>query len=259
VNTSNAVSTRRDLTTKQTIGVIGLAGVISLLLTIVPVVGVLNYPFRLLITFVHELGHGLAAVLTGGEFIRFVVEPTGAGLAYTAGGWRWLVIPAGYLGVALFGALLIILGRSYRWSRIGLALIGALLIYFSLWYGAPSIWSGDMMAGLLTVISGAIFGALILFVALKASPGWIIFLLHFIAIQAGLLAFADLMMLIGLSTRFFDMPNNDALSMAELTLIPALVWAVLWAGMALLIIGGAIWFTWIRPLKKAQSARPVLH
>ena len=251
---TKTVPTRSDLTTKQTLGVIGLAGMISLLLTIVPIVGLLNYPFRLLITFVHELGHGLAAILTGGEFIRFVVFPNGAGLAYTAGGWRWIVIPAGYLGVALFGALLIILGRSHRWSRIALALIGALLIYFSLWYGAPSIWNGEIFAGLLTVTSGAIFGALVLVVAIKASPGWIIFLLHFIAIQAGLLAFADLMMLVGLSTQFFDMPNNDALSMAELTLIPAFVWAVLWAGMAVLIIGGAIWFTWIRPLKKSTPA-----
>lgn len=72
------------------------------------------YPFRLLTTLVHELGHGLAAIVTGGDFLRFVVFPDGSGLAYTAGGWRLIVIPAGYLGAAAFGALLIVAGRRPR-------------------------------------------------------------------------------------------------------------------------------------------------
>jgi hypothetical protein len=82
-------------------------------------------------------------------------------------------------------------------------------------------------------------------VALKAAPGWIIFLLHLVAIQAGLTAFSDLATVMGLSLQFFNAPANDAQSMAGLTLIPAIIWAILWAVVAVVLIGGAIWMTWL--------------
>ena len=239
-----------DFSTQQTLSLIGLAGLATLLIALIPWLYPLNYPFRLLLTMVHELGHGLAALLTGGEFIRFVIRPNGAGLAYTAGGWRFVVIPAGYLGVALFGAGLILLGRSHRWSRTAMAIIGGAMILLSVLYGVPSIFSPDVLSGILTTLSGVIFGSLFLWVAVKATPGWIIFLLHLVAIQAGLTAFNDIATVIGLSARFFNAPANDAQSMAELTFIPAIVWALLWAIVSLLLIGGAVWATWLIPDKE---------
>jgi len=223
---------------------IGLAGLASILLLVLPLLG---YPFRLLLTLVHELGHGLAAIITGGDFGRFVVYPDGSGLAYTAGGWRLLVIPAGYLSVALFGAGLILLGRSRRWGRIALALIGALMMFFSVRYGAPTIFAGEVGAGLLTVVSGLVFGGVLLWVALRARPGWVFFLLHLLAIQAALAALSDLIGLVGLSAQFFNAPANDAQSMAAITFIPAVFWAILWAAAAFVLIGGAVWQAWIRP------------
>jgi hypothetical protein len=234
-----------EFSTQQTLTLIGLAGLVALLIAFMPGLGWLGYPFRLLITMVHELAHGLAALLTGGEFRRFVISADGAGLAYTAGGWRWVIIPAGYVGVALFGAVLILLGRSHRWSRMALAVIGGLMILLSLRYGAPSIVSGDFLNGILTTVTGVIFGCFFVGVAWKAAPGWIIFLLHLVALQAGLTAFSDLATVIGLSTNFFNAPANDARSMAELTFIPAIIWAVLWVIVAVGLIGGAIWATWL--------------
>ena len=239
-----ASSIREEFSSQQTLTLIGLAGLATLLIAFIPWLGWLNYPFRLLLTLVHELGHGLAALLTGGEFRGFVVYPSGAGLAYTAGGWRWVTIPAGYVGVALFGAVLILLGRSQWWSRLALGLMGAAMIWLSLWYGVPTILSISLPIGLLTTLSGLVFGGFFVWVAWKATPGWIIFLLHLLAIQAGLTAFSDLMTVMGLSLNFFNAPANDARSMAELTFIPAIIWAVLWAGLAAILIGGAIWVTW---------------
>jgi hypothetical protein len=165
-----------------------------------------------------------------------------------------VVIPAGYLGVALFGALLILLGRSHRWARIMLGIIGAGMILLSLRYGVPSIFSAQILSGILTTLSGVIFGGLFLWVAVKAAPGWIIFLIHFIAIKAVFIAFSDLFGLIGLSKRFFNMPANDAQSMAELTFIPAIVWAMLWVIIAVGLIGGAIWMTWLKPVKAEKES-----
>ncbi len=237
-----------DLSTKQIIGLIGLAAVASLGVLLLPLLG---YPFRLLLTIVHELSHGLAAIITGGSFLRFVVYPNGSGLAYTSGGWRLIIIPAGYLGVALFGAGLILLGRSYRLSRAALALIGALMLLLALRYGLPTMFAGELGAGLLTTVSGTLLGGLLLAAAIKSPPGGIIFLQHLIAFQAALTALTDLLGLIGLSAQLFNSPANDAQSMAELTYIPAVIWALLWAVSAAGLLGWAIWRTWLRPVVRA--------
>ncbi len=242
-----------NLSTQQTLSLIGLAALTSVLMATMPLLDVLNFPFRLLITLVHELGHGLAATVTGGEFIRFQISADGSGLAYTAGGWRLVVISAGYLGVALFGAGLIMLGRGHRSSRIAMAVIGGGMILLSARYGIPTIFSAQFLNGLLTTLSGFIFGCLFLVVAVKATPSWLVFLLHLVAIQAGLTAFTDLLAVVGLSTRFFNTPANDARSMAELTSIPAVVWAVLWVLTAMVLIAGSIWLTWQVPPKPPLS------
>ncbi len=138
--------------------IVGLAALAALALVLVPGLGLLSYPFRLLITIVHELSHGLVALLTGGAFLRFVVFADGEGVAYTVGGWRLLVIPAGYLGSALFGASLIHLGRSMRWSRAAMAVLGAALLLLSLRYGLPSIATVQWSSGVITVVAGLAIG-----------------------------------------------------------------------------------------------------
>ena len=246
-------TSEEHFSSQHTLTLIGLAGLFTLLIAIVPGLNLLNYPFRLLLTLVHELGHGLAALITGGDFIRFQISPDGSGLAYTAGGWRFVVIPAGYLGVALFGALLIAIGHNHRLSRMAMGLIGGGMVLLTIRYAIPTIFTGQILVGSLTTAAGIIFGAIFLGVALKATPRLIIFLIHVVAIQAGLTAFSDLSTVIGLSTQFLNAPANDARSMAELTFIPAIVWALLWAVAALVLIGGAIWLTWLGPDKGSSS------
>jgi hypothetical protein len=134
-----------------------------------------------------------------------------------------------------------------------MAIIGLIMLGFSLRYGIPSIFTAQIMGGLLTTTSGVILGGLFLWVAFKASPSWIIFWLHLMAIRAGLTAFSDIVGVIGISTNLFGAPRSDAQSMAELTLIPAFVWAVLWAIAALALIGSAIWLTWLGPFQRQVS------
>src|SRR5579859_70249 len=95
----------------------------------------LLYPLRLFVSLVHELGHGLTAILTGGKFLNFQVFPDGSGLAYTAGGSGFLVPQMGYLGAALFGALLLALTNRVRDVRpvaYGVAaLVGFGVVFFT--------------------------------------------------------------------------------------------------------------------------------
>lgn len=121
----------------------------------------LTYPLRLFVTMVHELGHGLAAILTGGEFLRFEVSERGAGLAYTRGGLRPVVIQAGYLGTALFGAVLLYLThRSGRpgWVAMGLGvLLGALTLLFTGISLAQMNVIEWVLAGALTLAGAVLF------------------------------------------------------------------------------------------------------
>lgn len=122
-------SPRRDLTLAV------IAFVIALVLWQMHGLAFLTYPLRLFVTMIHELGHGTTAVLTGGDFGGFRVESSGAGLALTSGGWRFLIIPAGYLGTAIFGAVLLFLANRSRKPgtiAIGLGfLIGILTLLYS--------------------------------------------------------------------------------------------------------------------------------
>ncbi|NCC33313.1 MAG: M50 family peptidase [Chloroflexia bacterium] len=209
--------------------------------------GPLAFPFRLLTTIIHELGHGLAALLTGGAFVRFVVFPDGSGLAYTAGGMQWLIIPAGYLGTAFVGAGLIMVGRSPRASRIALGIIGAVLVLLTLRYALPSVFSAHILSGLLTLGAGLALGAGLLWVAWKATLPWALGLLNLLAFWIGLSALSDLRVLFQLSTSAGMGSMTDAHAMAQITFLPAAFWAILWVIIALGVLGSAFWYTWIRP------------
>lgn len=99
----------------------------------------ITQPLRLFVTMIHELGHGMSAVLSGGEFLRFEVTKRGAGVAYTRGGYRPLIIQAGYLGTAVFGgALLLLTHRTDRPGRVAMG-VGAFIAILTLAYSGINI------------------------------------------------------------------------------------------------------------------------
>lgn len=102
------------------------AAAIAVVLWNVPFLGILLFPLRLLTTFAHEAGHGLAAILTGGRFLGFEISLDGSGLATTAGGWRWVVLPAGYVGSAVTASTLFIATQRATRSHL-VALVAAVL------------------------------------------------------------------------------------------------------------------------------------
>ena len=210
------------------------AGATAAALSWLPWIGFLTYPFRLLATTVHELSHGLAALSTGGAFVRYVVFPNGAGLAYTGGGWRYVVIPAGYLGVTVFAACLLLLGHKVKHGRRALITVGVAMAALSLRYAVPTLFTEQALAGVLTLLAGLGLGAALVWVGLKASAAGTLFAIHLVAFQATLSAFTDLWTLIGISSQS-ERASTDAHAMAEIGWLPPIFWAVLWAAAALLL------------------------
>ena len=107
----------------------------------------LLYPFTILATWFHEMGHGLAAILVGGQFEQLAIYPDGSGVARSlipaeaSVFSHALVSAAGPLGPPIVGALLILASRSPRATRIALgALAGALLLSTLIWVRSVVGW-----------------------------------------------------------------------------------------------------------------------
>ncbi|HEX2906610.1 MAG TPA: M50 family metallopeptidase, partial [Phototrophicaceae bacterium] len=180
--TANVYSHRRTLM------IVAAAVVIVFVLWNVPQLDMLLYPFRLFVTYVHEAGHGLMALLTGGQFLRFEIYSNGAGQALTAGGSRALILPAGYLGAALFGAVLFYLVNRLHYSRSIAFVLGLLLILMTILFGrfsATAFWVGIL------------FGAVLLALAYKAGREINAVVLNVLAILTGLNAVLDVYFLVG--------------------------------------------------------------
>ncbi len=72
------------------------ASLLTLALWFIPFAGVITYPIRLLVTFIHETGHALAALATFGGVNRVALDWSGSGVTFTRGGLGFLISSAGY-------------------------------------------------------------------------------------------------------------------------------------------------------------------
>lgn len=90
------------------------------------------YPFSLLATYAHEMGHGLTALLVGEQFDRIALYADGSGIAYWHGQpsrlAMALVAAGGLLGPTIAGTSLLVLARSPRHARILLAAVAAFMV-----------------------------------------------------------------------------------------------------------------------------------
>lgn len=104
---------------------------LTLVLYLVPHLRSIAYPLLLISTAVHELGHGVAAILAGGTFEKFVMYPDASGVATSSGNFgalgRALVAAGGLVGPAVFAAVCFLCARRASTARYALALMGALL------------------------------------------------------------------------------------------------------------------------------------
>ncbi|MBK8026701.1 MAG: M50 family metallopeptidase [Chloroflexi bacterium] len=215
------------------------AAVIIFIVWNIPALSGVLYPFRLFVTFVHETGHGLAALISGGHFEGFVIQQNGGGFALTSGGTRALILPAGYLGAALFGAVVFYLTNTLPYPRsisLGLAVLLGLVTFLYT----------DLLS--LAFLVGLGMAAVLVLLWRYADRGVNMLALNLLAILTGLNAVLDLVSLTGNAHISAGPLRNDAAAFsAEIApLVPATVWALLWAAIAIILVGGAIYFSLIR-------------
>ncbi len=201
-----------------------LLGVLIIVIWQVPWLNVLVYPFRLFGTFVHELSHGMAAIFTGGRFHRFAVETDLSGVAWSAGGIRAIVSSAGYIGSAIAGGVLILLYQRLLSSRLLLIGLGALLAIMCVLF----------VRNLFGVASGLGLSALLLLAGIKLPSSWRDLLLMTLGLQLILDGYNSLFTVLSLSTD--SATHTDAHTMAQLTLVPASIWVLVWMGLSTAVL-----------------------
>jgi hypothetical protein len=115
----------------KTSSVVLIASAVTMLLYMVPFLHPVAYPFMLLSTLVHEMGHGFAALLVGGHFDSFKMWSDGSGVASINGQFgafsRAVIAAAGLVGPAIVASLFFIAVKSEHYSRVVLATFGIIL------------------------------------------------------------------------------------------------------------------------------------
>jgi len=210
---------------KESIGFLLGATALAIVVSYIPLLGfVLVYPLRLFVTFIHEGGHALAALLTLGSVARLVIHPNASGETITYGGLSFLISSAGYLTSTAYGVGLLTLlhdgGRAKAVLTVTAAIILTLTGFFT--QDSFSLFIGIALTGLL------------IWVAIGWSARWAHFFLSFLAVQCCLNAFYDLKRLFLISTT--TNLHSDAVNMQEATMIPAVVWASFWIILSVLAL-----------------------
>ena len=224
-----------------------LAAVISIALWFIPFAELLSYPFRIFVTFIHEGGHAIGALLTGNSVQSLSVAMNASGETYTTqGGWfsQMFVSSAGYLGAMTYGALLLVLIRRAVAARIVLLGSALLVLTLTIVFGViKPLFAGAWLSlsGLpFTLFAGVLLSAGLFAVARFASARVATFVVSLLAVQCVLNALLDLKTVFFLSSPFAATVPTDALNMANATGIPAVIWATLWIAISVLILAVAL-------------------
>ena len=180
------------------------------------------YPVKVFVVFLHEISHGVAALLTGGKIIQIEVSQQIGGLCRTMGGSRFVVVSAGYLGSIIWGGLILILATRTRFSSIGSFILGLILLVITALYVRNSFG----------VIFGICTGIAFIIIAKYAPMIVNKLVLQFFGLVSCLYVLVDIKEdLFSLERR-----QTDAQLLADMTHIPSIIWAVLWMAVAILVL-----------------------
>lgn len=190
------------------------------------------YPLKLLVVLMHESGHALACVLTGGTVQSIQISPNEAGVTYTAGGSRILILSAGYLGSTALGLTIFYLSHLRTTAKHVMEAMGVAILAVAIWKVREPF----------TLAFCCLTGAAFLFIGVK---GWLALEVHvarFIGISSTLYAVLDIrddllhwgkpvgLVFVG------DVAKSDAQALADILVLPAVFWGALWAAISVLAL-----------------------
>jgi hypothetical protein len=228
---------------------VGAVLVVLVVWHVIPYGRQLVYPFTLLATWVHEMGHGLTALAVGGRFHQLEIFANGSGLASTTrpAGAAAAVSLGGLLAPPVTGAVVLAVARTPGRARVVLAVLALLLA------GSLIIWvrsaAGLVAVPLLTALIG-----LMAWVGGRAA----VFAAHLIAVLLALNTVTGIDYLFTGSVEVGGVRRtSDIANVAAQLGGHYLVWGALVAAVSLAICLAGLWLAWRRNDRLGHAgARP---
>jgi hypothetical protein len=208
------------------------------------------------------MSHGVVMIATGAELDRVVIYRDTSGLSYavyavSAPGTA-AIAAAGYMGTALWGAVLLVATPTAKTARWALILIAVLMMVTVVFAIVPTPEEGRFgqwaVAGIAIVLAVC---------ALVLPPRWRVFVAHFIAAQSCINALLDIRVLLRPMQAVNGMltGTSDATAMADNTFEtrhPWAVWfwAIVWLAWSLAVLFVALRVSGWRAARNAAPADP---
>jgi hypothetical protein len=171
----------------EAIGRLVVAGLVVTMLPALPFGAYLIYPFAILTTWFHEMGHGLTAMLLGQHFEQLMIFPNGSGVAESqvsgeASRFTHAAIAAGGpIAPSAVGALLIVASAHPKAWRPVLWLSAAVIL------GSVLIWVRSLTGLWVLPLVAGILGLM----AWRASPAFARFSLQFLGVLGAMSMLRD--------------------------------------------------------------------
>jgi uncharacterized protein YneF (UPF0154 family) len=208
-------------------------------------------PFRWLHIYVHEFGHGIAALIVGGQFDKFEMW-TYSGVASIRGVTGSLaaafVCAGGLCGPAVVGGLFLATGRNPRLARLALGAFGVFMaLSLVLWTRTPFGWG-----------FGAVVAALSLLIAIGARPAHAQAVLVFLGVQLALSVYTGGGYLFVQNVTLQNGMENpsDTEQMSRALFLPYWFWGVVCAAFSAAVLLVGLW-RYVK-LDRAAARRPRL-
>lgn len=180
-----------------------------------------SIPFNWLESYFHEVSHGIAALLTGGNVLRIQLFTTGAGLCTTQGGSNFIISFAGYAGATLWGWGIYKISSSHQ--RIAQAFS---VLIFVLLLSSIIFWGRDLLTWFILAVLAFIF---LLTIKLQK--------VHYL--QGIMQLFGLLILLNSLSSPSYLLDGRhlgDGAALSSMTSVPEIVWVAIWFALGVIAL-----------------------
>lgn len=189
------------------------------------------YPFTLLATYAHEMGHGLTALIMGADFEQLVMNPDGSGYARWRGQvgrlGRASIAAGGLIGPSLAGATLLVISKKEARAPVILRILAVLMGLTAL------IWARSIFGVGFILATAVLFFGVSKFEALSA------FFVQLVGVQLCLAVFSDLDYMFSESAGCQG--PSDVAHIEEALFLPYWIWGGLVALLSFTILGFGLW------------------
>ena len=203
------------------------------------------FPIKIFVVILHEISHGLMAILTGGSIVEIQISPQIGGyckyLAPQGFFSQILISSAGYLGSLIFGSTILWIAIRTQKDRILTLVIGFFTLIFSYF-----VFKTGELFGIIFILSFSVF--------MIASAFLLGSLFHDLWLKfLGLTSCLYAIINIADDLIFRTVPESDAYKISELTGIPSVAVGGFWMLLALAWLSFVFYKAFKKPLNKEEK------